>query len=90
MGNTIGRFTFKVLAPRKGEMPFNAIVEIGPKRWSTDENGSISLTPYLKTEEEIDSQISAFKADLDKVGRDAKRALRRANERTLADVSARR
>lgn len=89
MTGTIGRFTYKIIAPRKEDMPFNAIVQVGPKMWSTDEDDWPILSPNLMTEAEIDHHINALKADLDKVGRLAKKALKRANEKTMALVSAR-
>jgi hypothetical protein len=45
-------------------MPFRAIVHIGPRHWSTGEDGWPCLTPNLMTEGEIDHYVSALKADL--------------------------
>lgn len=84
MAKTIGTFTYRLIAPNKGDTPFNAIVHIGPKNWSTDKGGWVLLTPQLMNEGEIDYYVAAFKADLDKVGRLAKTALRKANDRTRA------
>ena len=89
MGKTIGRFKYKLTAPRKGDMPFNAIVRLGLKTWSSDEKGWPMVSPDLMTEGEIDAHVKACKEDLDHVGRLAKRALRRANERTHAEMAAR-
>lgn len=86
MSNTIGKFTYVTYAPNKGDMPFNAIVMIGLKSWKEGEQGNISLTPHLMTEAEIDWYINALKADLGRVGRLAKRDLKRANDRTLAEL----
>jgi hypothetical protein len=84
---TIGTFTYKLLAPQTGEMPFNAIVHICPKSWTTGEDGWLQLTPQLMTEGEIDEYVRAMKEDLDHVGRLAKRALRKANDKTRTPTS---
>ena len=87
MANTVGTFDYRILAPKKGDLPFNAIVHIVLKRWSTIEDRQPCLSPQLMTEQEIDWHIQAYKDDLDHVGRLAKRALNRANGRTLECVS---
>jgi len=84
MAKTIGRFTYRIVAPGKGDRPFNAIVNLGPHHWSTEKDGWPCLTPNLMTEGEIDHYVSALKVDLDRVGRVAKKALTRANDRTLS------
>jgi len=89
MAKTIGQFTYKIIAPKGDDLPFNAIVHIGPENWSTDESGWPSQTPQLMSEGEIDYHIAAFKEDLERVGKLAKAALRRANEQTLEAVRAR-
>lgn len=89
MAKTIGQFTYKVIAPKDDDSPFSAFVHIGPENWSMDESNWPSLTPQLMSEGEIDYHIAAFKEDLDRVGKQAKAALRRANEQTLKAVSAR-
>jgi hypothetical protein len=83
---TVGKFTFDLIAARKGVQPFNAIIRIGLKSWSTGEDGWPCLTPHLMTDKEIDYHLNALKADLDRVGRVANQALKRANEKTLANV----
>ena len=82
MAKTVGRFDYSILAPKQGDIPVNAIVHIVPKTYSTDESGRPLLSPQLMSEQEIDWHVQAYKEDLDHVGRLAKRALRRANERT--------
>ena len=81
---TVGRFSYRILAPKKeDEIPFKAIVHIIPKFYSFDgKDGWPLLSPQLMTEQEIDWHVQAYKEDLDHVGRLAKRALQRANERT--------
>ena len=83
MSKTVGRFGYRILSPKKGDMPFSAIVHIVPKFYSTDEDGCPLLSPQLMTEGEIDWHVQKYKEDLDHVGRLAKRALQRANKRTL-------
>ncbi len=89
MAKTIGKFTYKIIAPTGNDRPFNAIVHIGPENWSTDGSGWPVLTPQLMTEGEIDYCIAAFKEDLDRVGKLAKAALSRANKQNLAAVKRR-
>lgn len=84
MAKVTGAFTYDIAIPSIGGMPFNAIVHIGPENWTTDKNGCVHLTPDLMSEGEIDYHVTALKADLDKVGRLAKVALRKANEKTRA------
>ena len=50
MAKTIGQFTYKIIAPKGDDLPFNAIVHIGPENWSTDESGWPSQTPQLMSE----------------------------------------
>ena len=83
MAKTIGRFWYAISSPKKGDLPMNAIVNIVPKVYSRNADGEIHLSPDLTSEGEIDWHIQAYKDDLDHVGRLAKRALRRANKRTL-------
>lgn len=81
MAATIGKFEYRIIAPRKGDPPFSPFIHIGLENWSTAADGWPRLTPQLMTDGEIDYYVSKFKADLDKVGRLAKRALQRANEK---------
>ena len=87
MTKTIGKFTYQLIAPRKDDTPLSAIIRIGPQNWSTGEDGWVCLTPDLMSDSEIDYYINAFKKDLERVRRLAKRALKRANEKTLASVA---
>ena len=88
MAKTIGTFTYRLIAPREDDMPFNAITHIGLQRWSNLGDDWPILSPQLMTEGEIDYHINAYKEDLDRVGRLAKRALKRANEKTRAESAA--
>ena len=81
MGKTIGRFSYRIHAPKKGDIPFKAEVHIVPKYYTSDESDWPFLSPSL-TEPEIDGYVQALKKDLDRVGRVAKRAMQRANQRT--------
>ncbi|MCY4238759.1 MAG: hypothetical protein OXC54_08940, partial [Rhodospirillaceae bacterium] len=56
---------------------------------SVDENGWPRLTAQL-TDVEIDGNIQALKADLDRVGKRAKSALRRVDKRTQKRLDAER
>ena len=85
MGKTIGEFRYKILAPKKGDRPFNPIVYIELGDHSTHENGWPRISPQLMSEGEIDEQVALLKADLDHVGNLAKKALLRAKRRTLLD-----
>ena len=80
MGKTIGRFGYRISAPKKDGIPFEAEVHIVPKYCSPDKSGWPLLSHSL-TEPEIDGYIEALKEDLDHVRRLAKRALQRANQR---------
>lgn len=82
MVKTLGTFGYRILAPKKDDDPFRAIVHIIPKDYGTDREGWPLLSPQLVHEGEIDWYIQAFKDDLDRVGRLAKAALKRANQRT--------
>ena len=87
MTKTIGVFSYRIFAPKKGDYSFNAIVHIVPKTYWTAKDGLPILSPQLMTEQEIDWHVQALKEDLDHVGRLAKRALKHANERTLKNLS---
>ena len=82
MAKTVGTFDYRIRAPKQGDMPFNAIVHIVPKTYSTGKEGWPLLSPQLMSEQEIDWHVQAYKEDLDRVGKLAKRALQRANKRT--------
>ena len=85
MAKTVGRFSYRIRAPKKSTKPFTptkAVVHIIPAYYSRDEDGCPLLSPELMSEEEIDLCVQAYKEDLDHVGRLAKRALQRANQRT--------
>ena len=91
MAKTIGRFWYRILAPKKGaKIPFDPIVHIIPKVYTQDDEGRVRLSPNLMTEGEIDHHIQAYKDDLDHVGRLAKRALRRERKKTLEWIAERR
>ena len=80
-------FHYKLFTPEAGDRPFRAFVYIVPKSFSSGEDGWPLLSPQI-TEPEIDGYIQSYKEDLDRVGRLAKRALRRANKRTRDMISA--
>ena len=75
-------FDYRIVAPNKGDHPFRAFVYIVPKSYSSAEDGWPLLPPQL-TEPEIDGWVQEFKDDLDRMGKRAKRALQRANKKTL-------
>ncbi|MEE8625608.1 MAG: hypothetical protein V3T19_09730 [Acidiferrobacterales bacterium] len=54
MAKTIGTFTYRIIAPGKDDMAFNAIVRIGLQQWSTDKDDWPIVSPDLMTEGEID------------------------------------
>lgn len=88
MTKTIGKFGYALRAPKKGDRPMNAIINIVPRSYSRRVDGEIHLSSDLMSEGEIDWHIQAYKDDLDRVGKLAKRALRRANKRTLGRLRA--
>lgn len=75
-------FGYRIVAPRKGDPPFPAYMYIVPKDYnSVGDDGWPLLSPQI-TEPEIDGWIQAFKDDLDEMGKRAKGAMKRANNRT--------
>ena len=88
MASTIQQFAYRIVAPKKTDerfRPFNAIVRISLQDYSPDPNDDWPiLSPHLMSEGEIDGYIAEMKKDLDRVGKLAKKALNRANARTLA------
>lgn len=50
MAKTVGTFDYRILSPKQGDMPFNAIVDIVPKTYSTDKEGWPLLSPQLMSE----------------------------------------
>ena len=89
MPSKTGKFTYQILAPEKQDLPSNAIVNITLRSYSSREDGWPLISPNLMSEGEIDWYIESYKEDLDRVGRVAKRALNRANARTLKWTRAR-
>lgn len=85
MAETIGQFQFLIREPL---LAAKAAVHIAPAYYSVDKDGHRLLSPELMSEGEIDWHILELKKDLDNVGRRAKRALRSANQRTLARTKA--
>ena len=82
MAPTTGTFHYFVLAPKKDELPFSPIIRLHLKMWSHDEGNDLPLiTPQLINDQEIDYWVDALKRDLDRIGRLAKGALKRANEK---------
>ena len=76
------RFDYRIVASKKGDMPFTPFIYIIPSFYSSDDDGCPLLSPQI-TESEIDEYIQAYKEDLDRMGKRAKRALQRAHKRTL-------
>ena len=71
------------MPPEESDLPFPAILYIGLESWSENKgDGTPLLTPQLINEKEIDWWVDALKKELDHVGRLAKEALKRANEKT--------
>ena len=76
------RFDYRIVASKKGGIPFTPYIYFIPSFYSSDDDGCSLLSPQI-TESEIDGYIQAYKGDLDRMGKRAKRALRRAHKRTL-------
>ena len=80
---------FRMLAPEKlGErdIPFSAQLRLAVTGWSgfmDDETGICFMSPLLANEGEIDHYINQYKKELDRVAKEAKQSLNRANDRTL-------
>lgn len=90
MKNTIGQFDYRIHKMNKGDkMPFSPIVEVVLQHWSTSGHEAPIVSPHLMSELEIDEHIQNLKNDLDAVGKNAKKALQGAKERTMEIVSAR-
>lgn len=88
MSSTIGRFDYKIIKMRKtGDRPFDPIVILQLGRWSSADVHVPRISPHLMSDVEIDSYIAELKADLDAVGRRAKKALTRAKTETLKIVA---
>ncbi|MDE0145212.1 MAG: hypothetical protein OXI53_07075 [Nitrospira sp.] len=82
MASITDTFDYFVLTPKKDELPFSPIIRLHLKMWSHDEGNDLPLiTPRLINNQEIDYWVDALKRDLDHVGRLAKGALKRANEK---------
>ena len=71
-------FDYEVVASSDTPIPFPPIVYIVPKHYSPDETGWPRLSPQLMSEGEIDEFIKSCKQDLDRAGRLANAALKRA------------
>lgn len=76
MGSTIGKFSFQV-RNKDGSLPPETVVTL--ENYS-DLEGVPTVSTWM-TEVEIDGSIQSLKDDLDRVGREAKAALRRAKEK---------
>lgn len=76
------RFDYRIVAPKKSDPPFTPYIHIIPRFYSQDDDGCPLLSPQI-TESEIDGYIQAYKEDLERIGKRAKRALQRAHKRTL-------
>ena len=80
---------FRLLAPEQlGErdVPFPAQLRLAVTGWSgflDDETDMRFMSPLLATEGEIDQYINQYKEELDRVAKEAKQSLNRANNRTL-------
>ena len=83
MTKTPIRFTFRILAPGPDDLAFSAIVHIVPAMWSTAPDETPLLSENLMSDQEIDDYVRRCKDEFDEVGRLAKRALQRANKRTV-------
>ena len=83
------QFGYRVRAPKEGDDPSNAVVHIVLGEYGVDRDGCPLISPQLVHEGEIDWWIQAFKDDLDRAGRLAKAALKRANQRTRERLRAR-
>lgn len=82
MAKTTGQFDYRIRKPKIGATPLPAIVHIIPKAYTTEDDEWPLLSPGLASEQEIDGYVQECKEDLDHVGRLAKRALQRHNQKT--------
>ena len=81
------RFGYRIIPPpgeRKARLPFTPYVYIIPSHYGLDDDGCPLLSPQI-IEPEIDGYIEALKEDLDRVGKLAKRALKRAHKKMLSE-----
>ena len=91
MANTIKKFGYEVVHMEKGDKsPFNPYVELILNDYFTSSKSEFPcVSAHLMTDGEIDHHIKALKDDLDAVGKKAKLALKRAQEKTMGIVSSR-
>ena len=80
MATTVGRFDYQIDVPEPLGMPGYPNVYLF-QTYGAVEDGRALISSELKTESEIDECIGALKRDLDHVGRRAKLAVRRANQK---------
>ena len=91
MSNTIGQFSCTVTKMDKTDsLPFNPFVVINLQHWGKETaSGAPIVSANLASELEIDEHIRNMKADLDAVGKKAKRDIQTARKKTNEIVSAR-
>lgn len=66
------RFGLKKNAPAENDPPFKPTVNICLQIWSTDESGTILVTPTLISDIEIDCEIDSMIRELEKHRKTAK------------------
>ena len=75
-------FRYVMTAPTgKEQLPFTPFVHLQLNIWSQNNGNDHLLTAQLINDTEIDWWVDALKRDLDRAGRLAKGALRRAKEK---------
>ena len=74
----------RTTAPRKGANLFKPFCQLELTHYAIENR--VRLTPQLMTDSEIDYEVKGLIEQLQQVGKKAKRDLKTANERVLADV----
>ncbi|MDD9962520.1 MAG: hypothetical protein OXU70_10565 [Gammaproteobacteria bacterium] len=76
-------FDYHLAAPRRGEYPFTPFARIVLDGYFCSRDGRPELSAQLMTDTEIDWCVQQLKRELDKVGRRAKNARKRAVDELL-------
>ena len=71
---------------KKGDLPGSEMVAITLDIYSSSNEGVISLTPQLASDEEVDYAVDQIIRDLEKVRKKAKERIRKNNEKVRSSL----